>query len=112
MDTGSSTCRRSDCTKEIPTSLVNEQLCLEHFLDEAFVRTNAAMEISRVKRSLDKRGVEHLLTDALTVVENLEAGADDHNPAQRERMLELLFIIANLHEYMAQPQALPMQRLS
>jgi hypothetical protein len=100
-DLGSSTCRKGDCSKNIPASLLNEQLCLEHFLDEAFVRTNAALALSEQAGTLDHRGVEHLLTDALAVVENLEASADEHHPAERDRMLELLLIIANLHEYMA-----------
>jgi len=45
--------------------------------------------------------VEWLLADALAVVKNLEEGAGDPNPDQRDRMLELLLILANLHEYVA-----------
>ena len=45
--------------------------------------------------------VEWLLADALAVVKNLEEGAGDPNPEQRDRMLELLLILANLHEYVA-----------
>jgi hypothetical protein len=53
---------------------------------------------------IDSVGVESLLADALTVVNSL----DDHSTPrdaradyQRDRMLELLLILANLHEYVA-----------
>jgi hypothetical protein len=50
---------------------------------------------------MDPRGLEWLLSDALAVVKNLEDGADEPNPEQRDRMLELLLILANLQEYVA-----------
>jgi hypothetical protein len=34
-------------------------------------------------------------------VKNLEESADEPQPEQRDRMLELLLILANLHEYVA-----------
>jgi len=45
--------------------------------------------------------LEWLLADALAIVKNLEADAGEPNPEQRDRMLELLLILANLHEYVA-----------
>lgn len=50
---------------------------------------------------MDPRDLEWLLADALAIVKNLEEKAADPNPEQRERMLELLLILANLHEYVA-----------
>jgi hypothetical protein len=50
---------------------------------------------------LDPQDLEWLLSDALAIVKNLEEGAGDPNPDQRDRMLELLLILANLHEYVA-----------
>lgn len=50
---------------------------------------------------MDPRDLEWLLADALAIVKNLEENAADPNPEQRERMLELLLILANLHEYVA-----------
>ena len=50
---------------------------------------------------MDPGDLEWLLSDALAVVTNLEEGADQPNPEQRDRMLELLLIIANLQEYVA-----------
>ena len=45
--------------------------------------------------------VEWLLSDALAIVKNLEEKASDPHPQQRDRMLELLLMLANLHEYVA-----------
>lgn len=50
---------------------------------------------------MERGDVEWLLADALAIVKNLEAGASEPNPEQRDRMLELLLILANLHEYVA-----------
>jgi hypothetical protein len=97
----SASCRRSGCPSSIPIGLVTEQLCLNHFLDEAFVRTDRALQDFRRGILMAPRNLEWLLSDALAVVNNLEEGADRPNPEQRDRMLELLLIIANLQEYIA-----------
>src|SRR5271168_4753286 len=94
-------CRRAQCTKSIPVALANEQLCLDHFLDEAFLRTDHTFDRCREGRDMSSGDVEWLLADALAVVKNLEEDAGEPDPEQRDRMLELLFILANLHEYVA-----------
>jgi len=45
--------------------------------------------------------MERILADALTIVTSLEEGAAVPKPEERERMLELLLSLANLHEYAA-----------
>ena len=94
-------CPTVGCEKTIPPALAGVQLCLEHFLDEAFARSDQALSRCREGRSIDKGCLEWLLSDALAVVKNLEEGADQPEPEQRDRMLELLLILANLHEYVA-----------
>jgi hypothetical protein len=94
-------CQRPGCANAIPKSLSGEQLCLDHFLDEAFIRTDHAMESCREGQMVKASSLEWLLSDALSTVKNLEEGAADPNPEQRDRMLELLLILANLHEYVA-----------
>ena|SRR5580704_13669414 len=94
-------CRRPSCANPVPPGLSTEQLCLDHFLDEAFVRTDHAMESWNQGAPVDSQSVDWLLADALTVVNTLEASADDPNPDQRERMLDLLLNLANLHEFAA-----------
>jgi hypothetical protein len=94
-------CRRAGCANPIPKSLAGEQLCLDHFLDEAFIRTDHAMQTCREGKLVNASSLEWLLSDALATVKNLEEGAAEPKPEQRDRMLELLLILANLHEYVA-----------
>ncbi|HXX20253.1 MAG TPA: hypothetical protein VEJ46_12695 [Candidatus Acidoferrum sp.] len=94
-------CRRGPCTKSIPAALASEQLCLDHFLDEAFVRTNHTFVRCREGHALTSGDLEWLLTDALAIVKNLEEEVGEPDPDQRERMLDLLLMLANLHEYVA-----------
>jgi len=97
----SGTCRHHSCANTIPRALAAEQLCLEHFLDEAFLRTDHAFQGCRAGQAVDTKGLEWLLSDALIIVKNLEEAASEPNPPQRDRMLELLLRLANLHEYVA-----------
>jgi hypothetical protein len=94
-------CRRAGCANSIPTALANEQICLEHFLDDAFLRTDQTFGRCREGRAMNPADVEWLLSDALAIVKNLEEKAGDPQPQQRDRMLELLLKLANLHEYVA-----------
>ncbi len=94
-------CRRAPCANPIPPSLAREQICLDHFLDEAFLRSGQIMERFREGNPVEPRIMERLLADALTIVTNLEEGAAEPNPEERDRMLELLLSLANLHEYAA-----------
>ena len=94
-------CNRSGCAKLAPPALSGEQLCLDHFLDEAFVRSDLALTRCREGAPLSKEDLEWLLSDALATVKNLEDSAEEPCPEQRDRMLELLLMLANLHEYVA-----------
>jgi len=94
-------CLKFECTNSIPPALTGFQLCLQHFLDEAFVRSDQALGRCREGRWVDPGCLEWLLSDALAVIKNLEEGADEPQPEQRDRMLELLLLLANLHEYVA-----------
>ena len=94
-------CRRAGCPSSIPAALANEQLCLEHFLDDAFLRTDQTFGRCREGRAMNPADVEWLLSDALAIVKNLEEKASDPQPQHRDRMLELLLKLANLHEYVA-----------
>jgi len=94
-------CRRAGCANAIPAALVNERICLDHFLDDAFSRTDQTLDRCREGRAMNTADVEWLLSDALAIVKNLEEKAGDPHPQQRDRMLELLLMLANLHEYVA-----------
>jgi len=97
----STNCRKSGCIRQIPAGLTAEQLCLDHFLEQAFSRTEESLKACRTGLPLDSRTLEWVLSDALSVVKNLEESADAPDAEQRDRMLELLLSIANLHEYLA-----------
>ena len=96
----SGACRKTSCANQIPQSLAAEQLCLDHFLDAAFTRTDEALQRSRAGYPIDTAGLEAMLADALTIVNSLD-DQSEQSENQRDRMLELLLILANLHEYIA-----------
>jgi hypothetical protein len=94
-------CRRPECEGSVPPGLAGELLCLDHFLGEAFHRTDQTLERAHVGDEVDPRELEWLLSDALTIVKNLEFGATDPISDRADRMLDLMLILANLHEYVA-----------
>ncbi|MGH9715381.1 MAG: hypothetical protein ACRD4R_01430 [Candidatus Acidiferrales bacterium] len=94
-------CRRVQCANPIPTALAAERLCLNHFLDEAFLRADHTLERCRDGCAINGSELEWLLADALAIVNNLDDRAAASNQQLRDRMLELLLILANLQDYVA-----------
>jgi len=94
-------CRRVQCANPIPAALAAERLCLNHFLDEAFSRADHTLQLCRDGRAINATELEWLLADALAIVNNLDDRAAARNHEVRDRMLELLLILANLQEYVA-----------
>ncbi len=94
-------CRRVQCANPIPAALAAEHLCLHHFLDEAFLRADHTLELCRDGCAINASELEWLLADALAIVNNLDDRAAESNIELRDRMLELLLILANLQEYVA-----------
>jgi hypothetical protein len=101
----SGTCRKVPCGNSIPSTLANEQLCLDHFLDEASRRAVRMLDECQQKHALGRKDVEWLLSDALVIVTNLEQDSHAANLELRERMLDLLLIHANVHEYVGRHSA-------
>ena len=98
-------CRHTPCNNSIPPLLSKEMLCLRHFLDESFRRTDDISRGYQENKSIRPADLEWMLEDALLIVTSLEADLPDLDEDQRERMLELLLNLANLHEFAAQPSA-------
>jgi hypothetical protein len=94
-------CRKQRCANTIPPALAGERLCLDHFLDDAFVRTEFALEKCHTGQPIDAKSLESLLADALAIVNNLDEEPQEKNMGQRDRMLELLLLLANVHEFVA-----------
>ena len=76
-------CRRAGCPKSIPAALANQRICLDHFLDDAFTRTDQTFGRCREGRAMNPADVEWLLSDALAIVKNLEEKAGDPEPDDR-----------------------------
>jgi hypothetical protein len=104
-------CHRPGCANPIPPALACSQLCLDHFLDEASVRAEQALAHCQSGEPLQQEDLEWLLSDALATVQHLEAGADEPDANQRDRMLELVLSLANLQEYAAH-HSIPVKRLA
>lgn len=94
-------CRRTQCANPIPPALSAERLCLGHFLDEAFLRADHTLGRCRDGCPINAAELEWLLADALAIVNNLDDQMSTPDLELRDRMLELLLILANLHEYVA-----------
>lgn len=94
-------CRRAQCANPIPTALAAQHLCLHHFLDEAFSRADHTLGLCREGATINSSELEWLLADALAIVNNLEDRTAESDLELRDRMLELLLILANLQEYVA-----------
>lgn len=94
-------CRRVECANPIPPALAGERLCLHHFLDEAFLRADHTLGLCREGSPISASELEWLLADALAIVNNLDDRAASSSLEMRDRMLELLLILANLQEYVA-----------
>jgi hypothetical protein len=94
-------CRRVRCSNPIPAALAVQRLCLNHFLDEAFLRADHTLGLCRDGCAINASELEWLLADALAIVNNLDDRVAESNSELRDRMLELLLILANLQEYVA-----------
>ena len=76
-------CNRAGCANSAPPALSSAQLCLDHFLDEAFVRSDLALTRCREGAALSKESLEWLLSDALATVKNLEESASGSSTGKR-----------------------------
>ena len=93
-------CRVVGCAVRVPGVLVQEALCLDHYIEQVVTRLQAAIELCQQGRQVDPETLDWLLTDADFVVQSLSQNGHGHTPAQREKLLELLLGLANLQEYL------------
>jgi len=88
------------CAQGVPLALVQELLCLDHYIDQAFVRLRAALELCHKGCPVDARTLDWLFNDAEFAVQSLLQKGLTPSSAQRVRVLELLLGLANLQEYL------------
>ena len=94
-------CQRAGCANSIPERWPARSCASIISWMKLLCARTQALTRCREGRTIDPDGLQWLLSDALAIVKNLEEGADEPKPEQRDRMLELLLILANLHEYVA-----------
>jgi hypothetical protein len=93
-------CRVTGCGQAVPRALAREALCLDHYLEQAFLRLQAALELCQQCRPVDPRMLDWLLTNADFAVQSLSQSGRAHSPSQRDKLLELLLRLTNLQEYL------------
>jgi hypothetical protein len=93
-------CRAIGCSQGVPATLVQERLCLDHYLEQAFALLQAAFELCQQGKPVDRRVRDWLLADVDFAARSLRQNGHGHTPAQRDRLLELMLGLANLTEYL------------
>lgn len=92
-------CRVAGCTETVPPALALEQLCLNHFIEQAFSRIGAALEDCRRGQNANPEALDWLLADAEFAVQALAQNDHVRTQAQRDKLLELLLSLSNLQDY-------------
>jgi hypothetical protein len=88
------------CAGDVPAPLNLELLCLDHYIEQAFSRLQDALELCQECRAVDAHALDWLLGDADFAVQALAQDGRSHTSAQRDKLLELLLNLSNLHEYL------------
>ena len=99
-------CKIPGCGCGVALVIAEEGLCVTHFLDQAFDRASTALAFSQRAMPLGASTLECLLDDAHLAAQLLTEPADPLETAPRERILEFLLCVANLHEDAARLPAL------
>ncbi len=97
----SSKCRIAGCKGQVYPVLSEREVCLEHFLDAAFDHAGAAQAAADKSLPVDRRTLECLLDEAHLAAQFLTGPGESVDMSARERLLEFLLHVANLHEYAA-----------
>jgi hypothetical protein len=79
-------------------AIAKEGLCVTHFLDQAFDHASAALAFSQRSLPLEESTLTCLLNEAHLAAQLLTEPVHPLEAAPRERILEFLLCVANLHE--------------
>ena len=93
-------CQIDACCKPVPGTLAQRGVCLDHYLDEAFGQTAAALQMCQQGQPLDPRTIDWLLAQGDFVVRLLSKSSPMQSLQQRSRLLELLLCLTNVQEYL------------
>ena len=92
-------CQIDACSERVPKGLAQLGICLNHYLDEAFSRVAAALEMCHCGQPLDSRTLDWMTTQGDFAIRLLSKNEYEHSSEQRARLLELLLGLANVQEY-------------
>src|SRR5689334_21889040 len=99
MSTQIRVCQIGACSDPVPANLLQEGVCLGHYLDQTFARVFNALELRRQGRQLDARTTRWLKIQADFIVRLLSNGSFNDTNAHRSRLMELLLSVANVQQY-------------
>ena len=94
-----SRCRMEGCNQEIPLALREDGYCLDHFVEGTYLRARRAVEAIQKELPLEAGAFEWMFEDAKMA---LKALVRDSNEPYREGVMELIAVLANVHEYLHQ----------
>ena len=93
------TCQIDACCQRVPANLAQQGVCLNHYLDEAFTRTAAALQLCQQGQPVDPGLLDWLLAQGDFAVQLLSKESHADSVEQRSRLLELLLCLTNIQEY-------------
>ena len=92
-------CQAAGCTEKVPTTLAQDSLCLDHYVEKASSELRTALDLCRQGQPVEPRLLDWLLAGADFAVQTLAQKGNGCSPAQRVMVLELLLGLSNLQEY-------------
>jgi hypothetical protein len=93
-------CRANQCQAAVPPTLLQESLCLDHYIEQGLARVRESLSVCRDGKELDLRMIDWLFTGAEFAVQALAKVTPPETAEQRQRLLELLLGLTNLQEYL------------
>lgn len=94
-------CQVEGCATGVPASLNPEILCLAHYLDEALEQLELAALKCREGQPIAPVALDKLRTQADCAVQFLSDRKMGNDLREKERVLQFLLGLANLHEYLS-----------
>ncbi len=94
-------CKIEGCSGVVPPSLIAENLCVSHYLEEAIQELEEAVTSCRDGHVVTPETLEKLRGHADFGVNFLSEHGSDDSFHQKELVLQFLIGLANLHEYLS-----------
>lgn len=96
------TCQVDACCERVPATLHVHGVCLSHYLDDAFTRSAAALQLCQRGQRVEPRMIDWLRAQGDFAVRLLSKDGLPLSLEQRSRLLELLLCLTNVQEYVRQ----------